>query len=245
MTLLADQPIVRLNPNARIRLLQMGLSRTPLLVIDDALENLEPLLAYARAQDFQAADAYYPGVRAPLPASYYQAVAPALAPLLAQMYGPTQDSRLQVQQAVLSLISTPASQLQPLQRLPHFDSSAPSKWALVHYLAEGEHGGTVFYRHNPTGIERLTPEHEARYFESCDAYLKQHGVPEGYPQARDPRQAAPSQFQLLQKVGYQQNRLLAYPGAVLHAAEVLPQDVSSCPSKGRLTANLFLEWQGG
>lgn len=258
----AAAPVLQLNPQARVRFFHIGRSKTPLLVIDDAVLDVNSWCEYAAGLAFQKADAWYPGVRAALPASYYQPLLQALAPLVSQLVfalspqpqATPQPLRLQLLQAVYSLISTAPADLDLLQRLPHVDSVSEQRLALVHYLAPEPHGGTVFYQHLPTGIERVTAQTEPRYLAACQDYLQRHGVPSGYPQATSghamagqpsPGQAASghgSQYQVLQKVHYQQNRLLVYPGALLHAAEVLPQDILADVQHGRLTANLFFDW---
>ena len=251
-------PQLQLNPQARVRFFHIGKSRTPLLVIDDAISDIDAWCAHASSQAFRRADAWYPGIRAALPASYYQPLLQALVPLVSQLvFALGQASsgvglgvgsaaapaalKLELQQAVYSLITTDPAALDLLQRLPHVDSVSVHKLALVHYLAPGEHGGTAFYQHLPTGLERLTDTTEPRYLAACQDFLTRHGVPQGYPNAS--MQLGPgAQYQVLQKVQYQQNRLLVYPGALLHAAEVLPQDIQADPALGRLTANLFFEW---
>lgn len=254
-------PRLQLNPQARVRFFHIGKSRTPLLVIDDAISDIDAWCAHASSQAFRRADAWYPGIRAALPASYYQPLLQALVPLVSQLVFALGQAgsgvgsgvgsaagtaapaalRLELQQAVYSLITTDPAALDLLQRLPHVDSVSVHKLALVHYLAPGEHGGTAFYQHLPTGLELLTDTTEPRYLAACQDFLTRHGVPQGYPNAS--MQLGPgAQYQVLQKVQYQQNRLLVYPGALLHAAEVLPQDIQADPALGRLTANLFFEW---
>lgn len=255
-----EAPHLQLNPQARVRFFHIGKSRTPLLVIDDAISDIDAWCAHAANQSFSRADAWYPGIRAALPASYYQPLLQALVPLVSQLVfalaqvgsgagsagnvpaiqAPT-PLRLELEQAVYSLITEDPTALDVLQRLPHVDSVSVHKLALVHYLAPGEHGGTAFYQHLSTGLELLSDNTEPRYLAACQDFLNRHGVPHGYPSAS--MQLGPgAQYQVLQKVQYQQNRLLVYPGALLHAAEVLAQDIQADPALGRLTANLFFEW---
>ena len=54
-----------------------------------------------------------------------------------------------------SLITTPAQQLSAIQTLPHFDTNSPNLIAIIHYLGEGEHGGTGFFRHKKTEFETI------------------------------------------------------------------------------------------
>ena len=88
-------PTPRINPKLKPELILLGQSQTPLIVIDDLVENLPELLAYAAVQNFQQdRDSYYPGVRALLPRNYVKAVLDALFPLLYQQYQLSANLRL-------------------------------------------------------------------------------------------------------------------------------------------------------
>ncbi len=135
------------NPQAKLQWLELGQSRTRALLIDDALLDLTQICRDAAAAKFrQDAGSYYPGIRAELPQAYARTVLEAVYPLLLQLVQPPPDYRLVPQQWYLSLLTTPAAQLQPLQRLPHFDKAEPLHLAILHYLAEGPHGGTGFFQ---------------------------------------------------------------------------------------------------
>ncbi len=230
---------VRINSRLKPQLLLLGQSQTPLLIIDDVVENLSELLAYAVVQSFQQdKDSYYPGVRALLPRSYVKAVLDALYPLLYQQYQLSANLRLTPKDIYFSLINQQPETLLPLQRLPHFDTPSSHYFALLHYLAPEPHGGTGFFRHLPTGYERIDAEHQQHYFASAQQYLDTQGVPAAaYCDGTD------GHYQLYQAVPYRQNRLLIYPGNLLHSSLVKPElDISSDASSGRLTANIFIEF---
>lgn len=232
------------NPQAQVHWLELGQSRTRALLIDDALLDLTQIRRDAAAAQFrQDAGSYYPGIRAELPQAYARTVLEAVYPLLLQLVQPPPDYRLVPQQWYLSLLTTPATQLQPLQRLPHFDKAEPLHLAILHYLAEGPHGGTGFFRHEATGFEKIMPAQQQQYFSTLQQQLTAQsgalsGVPGGFPSAETPF------FSLYQQLAYQPNRLLIYPGHLLHSALVEPAtDLSADPAQGRLTANLFVQFQ--
>ena len=114
------------NPQAQVQWLELGQSRTRALVIDDALLDLSQIRQDAVSAAFrQDKGSYYPGIRAELPQAYARCLLEALYPLLLQLVQPPPECRLIPQQWYLSLLTTPAAQLLPLQRLPHFDKAEP------------------------------------------------------------------------------------------------------------------------
>lgn len=233
------EPGIRINPRLKPELVLLGQQQTPLIVIDDLVENLPELLAYAAVQNFQQdQDSYYPGVRALLPRTYVKAVLDALYPLLYQQYQLAANLRLTPKDIYFSLINQKPETLLPLQRLPHFDTPSNYYFALLHYLAPEPHGGTGFFRHLPTGYERIHAANQQHYFDSAQQYLQQQGMPvAAYCDGTD------GHYQLYQAVPYRQNRLVIYPGNLLHSSLVKPEfDISSDVSSGRLTANIFIEF---
>lgn len=228
------------NPHAQVQWLELGQGRTRALMIDDALLDLSQIRQDAAAAQFrQDAGSYYPGVRAELPKAYARTVLEAVYPLLLQLVQPPPDYRLVPQQWYLSLLTTPEAGLQPLQRLPHFDKAEPLHLAMLHYLADGPHGGTGFFRHVASGLEAITPSQQQSYFNQLQQQLTaQGGAAGGFPGADTPH------FTLYQRLAYKPNRLLIYPGHLLHSALVQPDtDLSADPLRGRLTANLFVQFQ--
>ena len=230
---------VRINSRLRPQVVLLGQSQTPLIIIDDVVENLAEIQAYANQLSFaKDTDSYYPGVRAMLPRSYVKALLDALYPLLYQQYQLSANLRLTPRDTYFSLINQQPETLLPLQRLPHFDTPSGHYFALLHYLAPEPHGGTGFFRHIPTGYERISVENQPQYFASAQQYLDTNGLPKAvYCDGTD------GHFQLYQVVPYRQNRLIMYPGNLLHSSLVKPAtDICSDPAAGRLTANIFVEF---
>ena len=174
------------NPQARLQWLELGQSRTRALVIDDALTDLRQISQDAVAAAFREdKGSYYPGIRAELPQTYARCLLEALYPLLLQLVQPPPEYRLIPQQWYLSLLTTPAAQLLPLQRLPHFDKAEPLHLAILHYLADGPHGGTGFFRHDASGVEKITPAQQQGYFSQLQQQLAtQGGAAAGFPALR-------------------------------------------------------------
>ena len=136
---------------------------------------------------------------------------------------------------MFSLVTLKPEQLQPLQRLPHMDNRGPWYFASVHYLNAGDHGGTGFFRHRPTGFERITNERYESFKEAENSHFASNGPPaEKYINESD------DHFELVAAVGYKPNRMAIYPGNLLHSGLIKPdRDICDDPATGRLTANLF------
>lgn len=221
--------------NARIE--RVGIAQTPIICIDDFSEHLAPILTDARQQAFTTDNhSLYPGIRAKLPKSYVVDVLNATYQLIYQTYQIPHQLRLKPQDIYYSLITKNASQLQPLQCLPHFDSNAPYYFAILHYLNPEPHGGTLFFRHNRTQLERIDSTSQAHYFEQCQPQITSQT--KTYVDETNPH------YQCYKKVNYQTNRLLIYPGNLLHSAQVkCGLDIDSNVNTGRLTANIFINFQ--
>ncbi|MEL0068468.1 MAG: DUF6445 family protein, partial [Gammaproteobacteria bacterium] len=117
----------------------------------------------------------------------------------------------------------------------------PYRFALLHYLNPSQHGGTAFYRHQPTGMERVYENSVDDYLASVSDYLSKHGAPEDkYIDSSN------QQFEKIGEIPYVQNRMAMYPGNLLHSGTINPAtDIDDSPVSGRLTANIFLNFVPG
>lgn len=230
--------MIRFNPNASPELLALGDSGAYAVQLDDAALNWQAIQQACAGLTFAPdAESFYPGLRAAMPQPYALTVLEAVYPLLQQLLQPPAHYRLRPRQLFFSLVTTEPGALQNAQRLPHFDTPAPYHAAILHHLSPGPHGGTAFYRHQASGICRLTAANQADYFRALNQQLAQQPLPAQYPTSRCPG------FDLLATIPHQPNRLLIYPGSLLHSALIDPAtDLSAHPLHGRLTANLFVEF---
>ena len=215
-----------------------------MVVADDFVLNPQDLIDHAVSQSRFGPDpnSAYPGVRMPLPKSYVFSVLDAIHPLLFKVYDVPANLGLQPLNAVFSLVTQAPEALAVNQRMPHFDSPSPFHLALLHYLAPGPFGGTGLFRHRPTGFERIGVDRVDIYQQSRDAYLAHHGEPgTGYPTA-DSGQFK-GQYEMYDQFAYRPNRLVIYPGSLLHTGLIDPsRDANADPRTGRLTANLFVDF---
>lgn len=213
-------------------MLRVGRDRTPVIVIDDFASDPQALISRAAAADFIDAGPVYPGVRAPMPSAYVESLLSATAPLIEQHFGaaPADDMDL----CAFSMVTTPAPQLRPVQRIPHFDGPEVERIAFLHYLCAPHQGGTSFYRHRATGLERVGHDHVDEYRRIVIAELK------AAKPAQDYAGEGSAHFERIHRVNAVFNRLIVYPGNALHSGDISASTVlSENPHAGRLTINGF------
>ncbi len=235
VTLTTEQ--LRINPNHQIQVIKIGHQRTPVLIIDNYFDSLTSVLSLAQyTARFTPDEAtYYPGVRSKLPKEYVLA---SLKPLMKGLYNIFNIAPELTPAPVdnyFSLITKQPNQLLSQQTLPHFDTNDPNSLAVVHYLNTTEHGGTGFYRHTRSGIERVTKSNEQAYGTEVTRILA----------SSDTRQyctTAHQAYTCIHEIPYKQNRLLLYPGNTLHSALIMDKDINVDQITGRLTANTFIKF---
>lgn len=228
------------NRRAKLKVRTVGDEQTPVIVIDDFALDTSGIIDYAcdAARFREDSTAAYPGIRAPLTRDHVIAQLGALYPLLCRIYAVPDELNMRTVNAVYSLVTTREEDLKVLQRVPHIDSIKPYYLAITHYLGRGEFGGTGLYRHKPTGFEMITEERVAAYIKAGDAYLAEHG---------DPKQryfgTSDDHYLLFDQIEYKPNRLVAYPGCLLHSGLVdSDNDINLDPRTGRLTTNVFVDF---
>jgi hypothetical protein len=228
----------------RVEILRIGQEQHPVLILDGLLSGTESLIEFAEAvvlAPVKAAANFYPGVRAPAPRDYVQALVKALRPHLATVFGAPADGRAHLTSA-LSMATLPADQASLAQRLPHIDTTAPSQLAILHYLCGPEHGGTAFYRHRATGFEAVSPERGEVYFAALRREMQatpaaRDGFGEGYIVASGPL------FEQTAVIAPAFNRIVVYASNLLHAGMLPDRPLSLDPRVGRLTANTFFRFE--
>lgn len=235
-----EEPTLTVSPHASASLKLVGEEKTPVIVIDNYAHDCEPVLRHAYAQSYHFDEAgYYPGVRARLPKSYAFTLLKPIYNKLVEVYSVPKQLQFSPRVGYYSLISQSASSLSLLQRIPHFDSNNPYYFAILHYLNPGCFGGTAFFKHKATGYERVTQERVSEYMQMTTDFFERNGEPE----QRYITESS-SLYELCDKVEYKPNRLVVYPGSLLHSGLIDPQvDINSDPRTGRLTANIFVEFQ--
>lgn len=233
--------IIEINRQASLSVFSVGREQTPLVVIDDFAQDTGRLIDAACAtKDYHPdATSAYPGLRASLPRAYVITVLNTIFRLLFKVYRVPEELSLKPQNTVYSLITTPEGELSRAQCVPHYDSNGPWYLAVLHYLNPGDFCATGLFRHRPTGFERITGERLDTFRQSSEEFARQHGEP-----PREYIKGSTGEFELYHQIEYRPNRLVAYPGNLLHSGLVDPKrDIDADPRTGRLTANIFVDFE--
>lgn len=219
---------------------RVGQEKEPVMSVERVLAEPDKLVEYAATEvcftPAWSEHGGYPGIRAPAPLNYVNSLVRALDPYIRRAFD-LRDVKLARAECNLSLVNRPPDALKPLQRIPHVDTADPLQFAILHYLCSEVHGGTAFYRHRATGFETLTPErvrlferirdHELANLEDPPSYIIGHS--QHYEQTR----AFDAAF----------DRVLIYRSRAFHSGMIPSSSAfSSDPRKGRLTANIFLNY---
>ena len=231
--------IVQLNPQASPHVFLAGNEKTPVVIIDNFATDTSDAISYAvNAASFDSVRAnYYPGLRARPPSAYVREIVRTFVPLLGKVYSVPGGRNPEVD-ASYSLVATPPDELHIFQRIPHFDSNKRYHFAVTHYLNPGKFGGTGLFRHRPTGFENITQDRVQEFMRSSEAFGKEHGEPPA-----EYIRASTDHFEYYLGIEYRPNRVVAYPGSLLHSGLIDPEtDISSDPATGRLTGNFFIDF---
>lgn len=231
---------IQVNPEASLQVLKVGNEKTPVVVIDDFAADVSEVIEYACSDVDYGPDSTsaYPGVRGGLPRTYVRAVLNRIYRLLFQVFAVPAGLGMKTVNTVYSLIATPEHELSSAQCVPHFDSTGAYYLAVLHYLNPGDFCDTGLFRHRPTGFEKIQEQRREAFFSSSKAFVEANGPPaQGYIKGSD------DHFELYDQIEYKPNRLVAYPGCLLHSGLVDPAvDINPDPRTGRLTANIFVDF---
>ncbi len=228
------------NPAMKVKTLSVGREKTAVVVIDDVLVKSTSVREFASQTAVFEPDnvTAYPGIRAPLPKWFTDQILDLVCPIFRQQYGIPEALEPTPVMAYFSLLTTPEDELELLQRMPHFDSVKETYFSLVLYLNEGDFGGTGFFRHRPTGFERILDHRYDGFVLAGKSFTRIYGQP-----ALKYINTSDQHFELIESIKYKPNRLVAYPGNLLHSGLVDPDiDIGADPGSGRLTANLFIDF---
>ncbi len=223
-----------LSTDCEISISQIGAERQPVLQLDGFLANPQAVREIATRAKFAPIGPYYPGIRSAIPAAALAPIMQALGPALIDCFA--LPSAPQLFESFLSLVTTPADQLAPIQRLPHFDGLDPNALALLLYLDPNRETGTAFYRQHGTDFETVDALRLDAYRAQLQADLATHGMP-----AAAYIGDGGGLFAKVHAIAGQFNRAIVYRSNSLHCA-ALPAGFlgSANAAEGRLTLNLFL-----
>src|SRR3984957_3865711 len=226
------------NDNAQVKLARIGRRGIAVSMIDNVLHNPEGVAALGFAQSYaRDRSNLYPGLRAPMPGSFSTAFRAWLTPIL-QRNGVLERNRAICRDvSFFSVVTTASTDLLPIQRIPHYDSTDPNLFAAVIYLCDTRFSGTSFYRHRKTGYEEITEQNHNNYKLALDNDLRIHGAP---PQEYMNGDSA--LFEAIFSTELQFNSAVIYPGRILHAGNIKRQfDPPKDKSDWRLTITALLQ----
>lgn len=224
---------------ALLDVFQLGNECTPLVQIDGVQANAWNLVKYAAEQAIfeNVKGNLYPGVRAAMPLGYVEGAVRALDHVVRSTYG-LKNAVLASAECFFSIVTTPHPDLQPLQKIPHIDTTSEMHFAVVHYLCDGPFGGTGFYRQIETGFETINHEREHLWAARRDDAIGRIAVDAGY--ATEDTQG----YEQIGLVPCRFDRLILYPSNLLHSGHIpANMPLSPDPTKGRLTANFFIGYR--
>jgi hypothetical protein len=219
---------------------RVGKEQNPVVVIDEFTGRLREILEIAEGlAPYPALSGnYYPGLRRIIQRAdaeayaYVEQLCEAAGPFIA---GAFDIEGFTLTEASFSIVTTAPADLSPPQRAPHFDSTDPKHYALLHYLRVPKGSGTAFYRQRSTDIERITEANVARFVTTAEREAALLPRDSGYISDSD------EYFEQVAAVEAVPDRLLIYQGGLLHSG-IIPDGMSFSPDprEGRLTANVFV-----
>ncbi len=106
-------------------ILRFGNEAEPLVVIDDFFSDLTLLRRMAARSEFGVTSPHYPGVRAQADPNYLGERMDTLRAVLTDVFGLGQGANMV--ECAFSIVTTKPTDLKPIQRLPHFDTTDPKR----------------------------------------------------------------------------------------------------------------------
>jgi hypothetical protein len=213
---------------------QFGNEEEPIVIIDNFSGQVQFLLSQAINAHYAPAGVGYPGIRAKADSFYLGIRRQLLSEIMVKVFGFKRGANCE--SCTFSIVTTPADELEPAQRMPHYDDTGDHVLAALHYLKGEETGGTSFYRHRRSGFETVTPERAELYKQALRDDDKEYGPPEsGYMYGDTTR------FEMIADVPAKPDRMVIYRGRTLHSGSITPSfKPTPDPAKGRVTINTFL-----
>jgi hypothetical protein len=222
---------------------RFGNSGSAVVVIDGFSGSAEAIAEVAdRLAPFPAVQKnYYPGVRRRITRSdveaddYVERTCRDAGPFIA---GAFDIASFNLVEASFSMVTLKPEELRREQRAPHFDSTDPKYYALLHYLRVPPGSGTAFYRQKSTGIERVTEQNLPQFVMAAERHAAALSADSGYIGGSN------EFYEQIGAVEAVPDRLVIYQGSLLHSG-IIPDGMrfSADPREGRLTANLFVRGQ--
>jgi hypothetical protein len=230
-------PLFAFNDDAEVKLLHIGRRGIAVTRIDNVLHDPQGVAALGFEQSYvEDRSNFYPGLRAPIPASLSTTLRAWLTRILQRNGILKSDQVLYRDSSFYSVVTTASGDLLPIQRIPHYDATDPELFAAVIYLCDTRFSGTSFYRHRKTGYEEITRENQRNYRLALDHEMRIHGPP-----PKEYVNGDSSLFEVVFSNELRFNSAIIYPGRALHAANIKKQfEPPKEKSEWRLTVTALL-----
>jgi hypothetical protein len=226
-----------------VKVHEIGREKTKIVTIKDLVKAPDELVGLACSMlpfPDESKMNLYPGLRRYFTKSdanaahYVDSLLQSIATLMQSVYS---VKGFKLINSSFSMVTKVLDDMTPIQRSPHYDSANPNFFAVLHYLSPTPFGGTNFYRHKNTNIERITPANESEY---QSILAKQFDEQKANSNLNHNERE--NWFEKIGAVAGEYNQLVIYQGALLHSGDI-PANFkpSSDPRRGRLTANIFIE----
>ena len=231
--------LVKLNRLAQTKIYNVGAEKSQVLAVDNVFDEIELLNNHARNfAKFEHRKAnLYPGVQAQMFGEFGQVFLNYAQSLIEIHYPDLATLKCNPLAAFYSFVSSPAKQLSFRQTIPHYDHNSANSFAVMLYMAPGQFGGTGFFKQDGTLFETISSNRETEFLQSLKINRKKDTSDFQYCTGTG------SGFTLIDSVNYQQNRMLIYPGNLLHSGLIHEsRDVHDNVMHARLTANIFITY---
>jgi hypothetical protein len=217
-----------LNVNPRAAISVDSVAGLPILMIDDFYADPWDVREQALRVDYSVSPARYPGLNSPIS---MRQVAPALGVITA-VVAKMADFSLRPEdiESDFSILTMAPDDYLPAQRHPHIDP-----WPLLGlvYLTPGSTVGTSFYYSDTLGYAAASTDHERHAHERLIQRL-----------SADPDQGEINSQRWWKRMHSIQpifNRFVLFPGNLLHAADMRPEEFSRDAERVRLTQRFIVK----
>jgi hypothetical protein len=225
-----------LHPDIRLQKTTIGDEKAPLMVVDQFTSGAEQLVTATAGMQLSTTTRFFPGIRAAAPHQYQELIIDVLQRELIDFFE-IEGSSLTFSMCHYSLVTTPPESLVPMQRIPHIDSVSDNGLATIHYLFDGNHGGTAFYRHRRTGYEYVDESRMDTYFGILKEELNGAEAP-----GAEYINGDTALFEQVSAIDGVFNRMLIYKRNSLHSGSIGRDFVPDPdPCRGRLSINCFID----
>ena len=228
---------LQINVNHKVNKVSIPETDKFIFIVDDFLDSLAPVLKFsydvAYFNPMFADGSFFPGMRDHMPTPYIRMLQEFFEQKILPQIN-SEASTANFHKSFLSLVTCKPENLTVEQKMPHVDSCNRNNYAFVHYISSANNGGTSIYKYLPQQLIEFNESDQAtleKMRQDVEQKIDEHcGYIDG----------STSVFERVLKIPHVQNRLLIYPGNLLHSANIGSDCVLTAnPRAGRLAISTF------